>query len=115
MQLQKEIDALKQAIQETPEYLEYIKQQTDLNLNPELKLRVDKFRADNFYIQTEVSQEHKLHEFDRIAQESDSLHEIIEVNAYLEAEIALCKLLQDISLELLGDIDLSVPEIPGQQ
>ena len=46
--IEESIKGLLEAIKESPEYLEFQKQSDILKKKPELKARVDTFRADNY-------------------------------------------------------------------
>ena len=51
--IEESIKGLLEAIKESPEYLEFQKQSDILKKKPELKERVDTFRADNYKVQNE--------------------------------------------------------------
>ena len=48
---------------------------------------------------------------DRLAKESAELRRNPEVNAYLDAELALCRMMQQICKTLTDGIDIKIPEI----
>lgn len=104
------IQILLATIKRSDEYLEYKKQEEILEKNPELWKRVDSFRADNFRLQNDPSQEDLFERAEKLAQESSELRRIPEVNAYLDAELAMCKQLQRICRTLVDGIDVRVPE-----
>lgn len=62
--IEESIKGLLEAIKESPEYLEFQKQSDILKKKPELKARVDTFRADNYKVQNEC--------------DSDNLFEVVE-------------------------------------
>ena len=82
------IDALLAAVQNSEEYQEFEKYRDLLKENPELMDRVNAFRGNNFRLQNEAL-----------------------VNAFLDAELALCKLMQKICRTLTEGIDLDIPEL----
>lgn len=92
-------------------YREYKKQEDILNKNPQLRERVDQFRADNFRLQNEAGRENLFLVADQLSRESAELRRIPEVNAYLDAELALCKMMQRICRELTEGIDMHVPNL----
>ena len=55
IQQEESINGLLEAIKESPEYLEFRKQSELLEKDPELKARVDAFRADNYRVQNECA------------------------------------------------------------
>ena len=92
-------------------YREYKKQEDILNKNPQLRERVDQFRADNFRLQNEAGREDLFLVAEQLSRESAELRRIPEVNAYLDAELALCKKMQRICRELTEGIDMHVPNL----
>ena len=90
------IHLLLNSIQKSDVYRTYKKQEAILEKNPELVSRVQHFRSDNFRLQNE---------------ERGNLLQNPEVNAYLDAELALCRMMQQICKTLTDGIEIKVPEI----
>ena len=107
----KNILALRNSIQKCQIYKEYRKQRAIINSNPELAERVKRFRADNFRLQNEAGDDNLFHIVEKLSRESAELRRVPEVNAYLDAELALCKMMQKICSDLISGIDVHVPEI----
>lgn len=104
------IQLLVWSIKRSPEYKEYQRCQAALDATPELWPRVEKFCGDNFRLQ--VNKEDQIGEaMDRISEESKELRRIPEVNAYLQAELNLCRLIQCINLEIIGELDIHIPQL----
>ena len=82
-----------------------------LSKNPELLERVDQFRADNFQLQNEAGSENLFHVAEQLCRESAELRSNPEVNAFLDAELALCKMMQNICRELVEGIDVHMPNL----
>mgnify|MGYP002241893538 CR=1 FL=1 len=78
--------------------------------NPELVSRVQHFRSDNFRLQNE-ERGNLLQDAEQLARESAELRRNPEVNAYLDAELALCRMMQQICKTLTDGIEIKVPEI----
>ena len=95
------IHLLLNSIQKSDVYRTYKKQEAILEKNPELVSRVQHFRSDNFRLQNE----------ERLARELAELRRNPEVNAYLDAELALCRMMQQICKTLTDGIEIKVPEI----
>ena len=104
------IHLLLTAIQKSEVYRNYKKQEEILEKNPELYARVQQFKADNFRLQNE-EKGNLLQAADRLAKESAELRRNPEVNAYLDAELALCRMMQQICKTLTDGIDIKIPEI----
>ncbi len=109
--VRQDIQTLLSHIEEHDIYLEYRRNQEILDQNPRLKERVDLFRANNFRLQTETGSEDLLSVAEQLNGESVNLRRIPEVNAYLDAELALCRMLQEIVTEIIDGVNLSVPQL----
>ena len=105
------INALLAAVKDSEEYRTYKKQEEILSRNPELGQRVDQFRSNNFKLQNEANRDELFSVVEQLSRESKELRRIPEVNAFLDAELALCKLLQRICRSLTEGIDMHVPEL----
>lgn len=111
----KEVEQATQELIETIKgsriYKEYREQENNLAANPELLARVDKFRGASFQLQTQANEDANFDLTDYLRQENIELRKIPEVNAYLESELALCKLIQRTCRSIVGSLDFSVPEL----
>ena len=96
------IHLLLNSIQKSDVYRTYKKQEAILEKNPELVSRVQHFRSDNFRLQNE--------ERGNLLQDAE-LRRNPEVNVYLDAELALCRMMQQICKTLTDGIEIKVPEI----
>lgn len=105
----KNIKILLSIIKRTDVYKEYKKQEEVISKDPQLQMRVDQFRADNFRLQNEAGKDNLFHVAEQLCRESAELRRYPEVNAYLDAELALCKMMQTICRELISGIDVHVP------
>ena len=103
--IEESIKGLLEAIKESPEYLEFQKQSDILKK----KARVDTFRADNYKVQNECDSDNLFEVVEQMGKESAELRRHPEVNAYLDAELALCKMMQRICIKLGEGIDIDVP------
>ena len=86
------IHLLLNSIQKSDVYRTYKKQEAILEKNPELASRVQHFRSDNFRLQNE-ERGNLLQDAEQLARESAELRRNPEVNAYLDAELALCRMM----------------------
>ena len=102
-------EQLLQAILASDIYKDYIEQEEKLEHIPGLKERVNRFRADNFLMQQENPAD--LYTVSEIMdQRSSELRKVPEANAYLEAELAVNKMMQRICGTLFAGISYSVPD-----
>lgn len=105
------ISNLLEAIKRSDVYLEYRKQEEILCRDPQLQERVDTFRGDNYRLQNECDKDELFEVMERLAKESSELRSNPVVNAYLDAELALCKMMQKICIKLTEGIDMNTPDV----
>ena len=110
-ELDQSIENLLEAIRRTEIYKEYRRQEDRLGQDPELKEQVYRFRASNFRLQNEASDQEIIEVVDRIYHHSRELRKNPKVNEYLDAELAMCKLMQRIAGRITEEIDIEVPDI----
>ncbi|MDE7252741.1 MAG: YlbF family regulator [Acetatifactor sp.] len=79
-------------------YHDYDTQRNLVNQQPELKKQIDEFRARNLELQTNEST--TFEQIDNFEREYAGFRENPLVDKFLEAELAFCRLLQDINLRL---------------
>lgn len=94
-------NALKQlteAVLESEEYREYDLQRNRVNQYPELKAKIDEYRERNFRLQT--SEENALDKLEQFEREYSGFRENPLVSDFLAAELAFCRMMQDINLRL---------------
>ncbi|MDO5336664.1 MAG: YlbF family regulator [Eubacteriales bacterium] len=99
------------AIQRSSIYKEYKQREEKLMKNPELMARVDQFRSKTFQLQNDMPRANLFQDTEHLAKESADMRQMEDVNAYLDAELALCKLIQKICLDVTEGMDMHIPEI----
>ena len=109
--IERNVQILISVIRQSSVYKEYKKQEEILSKQPELKERVNRFRAGNYRTQHETQKEFLFEKMDELVKESEELRKIPEVNAYLDAVLALCRLLQKTTRELTCGIGLDIPDL----
>lgn len=107
--INRNIHMLIQSVRKSSVYKEYRFQEEILNQNPELAERVRQFRADNFRLQNEEDRSNMFHLAEVLSRESEELRHIPQVNAYLDAELDLCRMLQRICRTLTEGIEMDIP------
>ena len=91
-------DGLIEAILQSEEYLNYQAELARLSEQPELKAQVDEYRRRNFEFQSRPDIDFdKLDAFER---EYESFLEKPVVEEFLAAELAFCRMMQGISLQI---------------
>lgn len=109
--LEESISGLLASIKESAEYIEFEKQKEILSQDPDLKKRVDAFRAKNYRIQSQCSSDQLFEVVEQMGKESAELRRLPLVNAYLDAELALCRLIQQVCVSITEGIELNIPVI----
>lgn len=99
--------ALEDAILNSPEYREYDKQRNLIKQYPEVKAKLDDFRRQNFLFQTGA--DNALEQMDQIEKQYADFREQPMVSEFLAAELAFCRMMQDINLRLTDHIDFDLP------
>lgn len=101
---------LKNAIIESPEYKRYLECEQRLRKQPELKARVDEFRVRNFHLNHAEGVD--LYEaVDKFEKENIALRKDPVVNSYLEAELAICRLMQRIQDSIYETVQIHIPKM----
>ena len=102
-------EELLQAIKNSSIYKIYREREEQLSNDRELFDRVNRFRGNNFHMQQNVEDLIRIAE--QVAQESKELRRISKVNAYLDAELDFCRLMQKICRTLTEGIDFASPDL----
>ncbi len=109
--IQRCVDALMQEIRQGETYQKYIRCERKLHEHPELLKKIDEMRAaayrlnngeGNGDIYTQIEQyEKKFHEYRRNPL----------VNEFLEAELDVCKMMQEIGTRIQGGVTIRIPKV----
>ena len=94
------LDALIEEMRESRAYQNYLWMEEKLEKDPDLKSRVDDYRIRNYRLQQ--SENVDLY---------DALRKSEKANAYLEAELEVCKMVQKVQDRISEAIRIGVPEI----
>ena len=90
------VEQMVQAIRKTAAYLEYQKQLARVKEQSELKRQIDEFRTRNFELQT--SKDTNFDKLDQFTRENEAFRENPLVSDFLAAELAFCRMMQEIGL-----------------
>lgn len=88
------------AIQVSEIYLEYRTQLDKVKQFPELKAQIDEFRTRNYLLQ--ISQENALDKIYQLETEYEDFRENPLVSDFLAAELAFCRMMQDINRQVVA-------------
>ena len=91
------------AIKESEEYLEYTRAKEKVKEFPELKALIDEYRRRNYELQNDENIEfEKVEEFEK---EYAGLWEEPLAADFLTAELAFCRMMQEVSLRITESLD----------
>ncbi len=93
--VEEKLDALVRVVKESPEYREYQRVRELVHQDPEKEKAVHEFRRRNF-------------EMDRLEKEFAPLRAEPYVNEYLSAELAVCRMVQNINYRLMEEIEFDL-------
>ena len=97
MTVEKAADKYVEAILATAYYREYALQRDKLLKQPELYEKVKEFRTKNYIIQTRKEGDDLLNAMDDLQREYESIREIPLVEDFLAAELAFCRMMQELN------------------
>lgn len=92
-------------IKATDIYKEYYFQKEKIKQQPELFEKVNEFRQRNFDLQNESDSDELFERTEAFAKEYEKFRENPMVEDFLQAELALCRMMQKIYVYLTTEID----------
>lgn len=95
-------------IQESDTYQEYLFQREKLKKQPELYEKVNEYRQRNFDLQNESDSEDLFDRMEEFEREYAKFRENPMVEDFLRAELAFCRMMQDIDVLLTAEIDFEL-------
>lgn len=97
------VEALITAILGCEEYLAYRAELNKVLQHPELKLKIDNYRKQNYELQT--SEDIDFDKLDRFEKEYENFRSDPLVSDFLAAELAFCKRMQEIETRVTARLD----------
>lgn len=101
------LEEFKQTIMNSEEYHKFDMYRRLLNETPELKERVNSFRQENMTMQIEGKAQNR-EEVQRLAADYADVLTNSVVREFLNAELILCKMLQQVNVMLVSDLELEL-------
>ncbi len=86
-------------------YREYLYQREKIKKQPELYEKVNEFRQRNFDLQNETDEAELFDQLEAFEKEYEEFRENPFVDDFLGAELAFCRMMQDIYVLLTNEID----------
>ncbi len=92
------LEQLITTILDSEEYREFDARRNEVKQYPKLKDRIDEFRERNFRLQ--MSNDNAFDKMEQLEREYADVLENPMVSDFLDAEVAFCRMMQDINLRL---------------
>lgn len=89
-------------------YKEYLYQREKIKKEPELYARVNEFRQRNFELQNETDGEELLDRLEEFEREYEEFRENPLVDDFLSAELAFCRMMQEVYVLMADEVDFEV-------
>ena len=105
MELKTSIEELKQSLLESEAFLRYQKVRAEVHNYPEKEYRLHEVRRENDFLQNSKEQLDLFTEEDRLEQEYADVYKDPLLGEYLAAEVAVCRIIQQVNKELIGCLD----------
>ena len=105
MEVQKALEQLAQAIKDSDIYREYRRQSERVDNAGDMREKIDEYRVRNFELQNSVQTEDLLDKLDAFEREYEKFREDPLVEEFLDAELAFCRMMQEIDVKLAEAMD----------
>ena len=105
MEVQKALEQLAQAIKDSDIYREYRRQSEKVDNTGDMREKIDEYRVRNFGLQNSVQTEDLLDKLDAFEREYEKFREDPLVEEFLDAELAFCRMMQEIDVKLAEAMD----------
>lgn len=93
------------SIKETDTYKRYYYQLGKIKKNPGLFEKVNEYRVKNFEIQNNSQGRELFEKMDTFEKEYEKLRENPIVDDFLRAELALCRMMQEVNIYITEELD----------
>lgn len=93
---------LLEALRECEEYKTFEENKERMKEHPELRSKMDAFRKKVYLIQNSNTPMDRLDEMSKLFKERQEIYGEPLVAEYMEAELHMCRILQKISMEIMG-------------
>ena len=105
MEVQKALEQLAQAIKDSDIYREYRRQSEKVDNTGDMREKIDEYLVRNFELQNSVQTEDLLDKLDAFEREYEKFREDPLVEEFLDAELAFCRMMQEIDVKLAEAMD----------
>ena len=104
-EVQEALEQLAQAVKESEVYREYRRQSERVDNAGDMREKIDEYRVRNFELQNSVQTEDLLDKLDDFEREYEKFREDPLVEEFLDAELAFCRMMQEIDVKLAEAMD----------
>ncbi len=111
-EMEKATDSFVETIRNTEIYKRYAYEKEKLEKLPELKRKIDEYRKRMFEIQNSENPDQLFDDVDRLEAEGESFRANPLVSDFLEAELAFCRMMQEIYTKITAEVDFDM-ELTG--
>ena len=105
MEVQEALEQLAQAVKESEVYREYRRQSERVDNAGDMREKIDEYRVRNFELQNSVQTEDLLDKLDDFEREYEKFREDPLVEEFLDAELAFCRMMQEIDVKRAEAMD----------
>ena len=105
MEVQEALEQLAQAVKESEVYREYRRQSERVDNAGDMREKIDEYQVRNFELQNSVQTEDLLDKLDDFEREYEKFREDPLVEEFLDAELAFCRMMQEIDVKLAEAMD----------
>lgn len=102
------IDGFADDLKRTPEYTDYKMKRELLRWYPERWKMANNYRRERFFLQESVGGDELFERMDEFERNNSHIHRDRLIEDYLNAELAVCRLLQDMHVRVFAAIDIDV-------
>ena len=106
LEIQGELNEFIDVLKNTQAYKEYHLQKEIMKEHPDLKKQIDEFRQKNYELQCKTYPDNIFDEMDRFQKQYEQFREIPMVHDFLAAELALCRMVQDVTGKIMESVSV---------
>ena len=106
MEVQEALGQLAQAIRDSEIYREYRRQSERVDNAGNMREKIDEYRIRNFELQNSAYTEDLLDKMEAFEREYEKLREDPLVEEFLDAELAFCRMMQELVVKLAEAAEL---------
>ncbi|MDO4322660.1 MAG: YlbF family regulator [Lachnospiraceae bacterium] len=103
--------ALIDAILDSGEYRRFCEVRDQVREKPELRSQINEFRLHVFEVQNSKEPLDMYGEQERLCRDFEEFRKNPLVNEFLEAELRVCRIMQEISTDIAGAVDLDSADV----